>query len=177
MGKKSKANRKKAPVPTAAVTATAAVAVVAAATETRRGEFPESTFLVKGESLLKKGNHAKAQKIYLQGIEHGCVRCLMHYTMPILYNGATRENRMTSQLFEDNKYLHLVLPLLLEGAIRGNHDAVLTITGVYSEVVHKTEDFHRYGHIQPATPLLMYWSKHAPKNQINQNKQYNKDPK
>ena len=83
MGKKSKANRKKPPVATTAAapatataapaTATAApapatAAVVASAeatataTETRRGEFPESTFLLKGAAFRKKGNHAKAQK-------------------------------------------------------------------------------------------------------------------
>ena len=70
MGKKSKANRKKPPVATAAAAAaaTATAAVVASAeatataTETRRGEFPESTFLLKGAAFRKKGNHAKAQK-------------------------------------------------------------------------------------------------------------------
>ena len=75
---------------------------------------------MKGESFRKKGNHAKAQKMYLQGIEHGCVRCLIEYTQNILLDGATRENRMAGEAWKDNSSLHLVLPLLLEGAIRGS---------------------------------------------------------
>ena len=164
MGKKSKANRKKAPIATAAVTATAAAAVVATATETKRGEFPKSTFCVKGESFYKKGNHAKAQKIYLQGIEHGCVPCLNEYTTTILLDGATVENRMVSDIFEDNRHLHLALPLSLEGAVRGDPESMSTLFEIYCKVQHEETDICRFGHTTPATPLLMYWNKFSLKN-------------
>ena len=103
MGKKSKANRKKAPVATsaatAAVAASAAAAVATSATATAKAleisppgnlsnlerlpgeEFPESTFYVEGVSFRRKGNVSKAKKKYLQGIENGCVRSLNAYSM------------------------------------------------------------------------------------------------
>ena len=165
MGKKSKANRKKAPIATAAVTATAAAAVVATATETKRGEFPKSTFCVKGESFYKKGNHAKAQKIYLQGIEHGCVHCLSEYTTTILLDGATIKNtHKVKELVKNNMNLHLILPIALEGAIRGNPDGIFTLCGVYAQVQHEEKDICRFGHSHPATPLVIYWNKFGLKN-------------
>ena len=162
MGKKSKANRKKPPVTTAAVaigTATTAVVTSAAATtatKTKRGEFPESTFYTKGGSFRKKGNHAKSQKMYVQGIEHGCVRCMHEYNMTILYNGARVENMAAGEFYKDNNKLHLALPLSLEGAIRGNHDSMMTITAVYTERGSKN-----VGHNAPARPHALYWTKHA----------------
>ena len=184
MGKKSKANRKKAPVATstattaaaATTTAAATAATPTAATSIRTGqmlpeEFPESTFLVKGESFFEKGNHAKAQKIFLQGLENGCVRCLNEYTMKILYDGAKIENiQMVAKLSEDNIHLHLALPLLLEGAIRGNHDAVIFTCLAYAEARHETEDCSRYGHLLPAKPLTLYWGKYASKNYDRENR-------
>ena len=165
MGKKSKANRKKAPIATAAVTATAAAAVVATATETKRGEFPKSTFCVKGESFYKKGNHAKAQKIYLQGLEHGCVLCLFEYTTRIFYNGITTENTIViTELMNNNRNLHLVTPLALEGAIRGNLDAIKTVCQAYDEVQHEETGSSRFGDSHPATPLVLYWNKVFLKN-------------
>ena len=176
MGKKAKTNRKKAPVATAAAT----VAATAAATETEVGEFPESTFLVKGESFFKKGNHAKAQKIFVQGLETGCVPCMHKHAMQILYDGtaienrmnilvgkATIENRIDMEYFEDNKHLHLVLPLFLEGAVRGNPDAIKGVCGLYKygAVRHETEDVSRYVHRRhPAIPLILYWRKLGLKN-------------
>ena len=174
MGKKSKANRKKAPVATAVATAAAtppaAVAAVAtsAATATTAAvvkagsgvnEFPESTFHVKAESFHKKGNHSKANKILVQGIENGCVRCLFEYTMKILNDGATRENTTTSELINNNMNPHLALPLFLEGAIRGYPDAVTMICGVYGQANGK--DGCRYGHwrSRPADLLTSYWQK------------------
>ena len=172
MGKKSKDNRKKAPVATAAATATAAVAVVAAATaviETRRGEFPESTFFVKGKSFFNKGNHAKAQKIFLQGLEHGCVRCLNDYTYKILVDGASSsiENmKYDAELINNNMNIHLALPLVLEGAIRGNHDAIAIVFVAYDQARHNEKDGCRYGHrhSRPAAPLVLYWKKIGLKN-------------
>ena len=108
MGKKSKANRKKAPVATAAATAvatppaavageaiSAATATTAAVVKAGSGvnEFPESTFYVKGESFRNKGNHSKAEKKFRQGIENGCVRCLIQYTMKILWTVGWRDRR------------------------------------------------------------------------------------
>ena len=55
--------------------------------------------------------------------------------------------------------LHLVLPLFLEGAIRGSYDASNTICGVYNEASHETDDVHRYGTDLPAAPLILYWKK------------------
>jgi len=160
MGKKSKANRKKAPVATAE--ATAMVAATTTATALERGTFPESTFFVKGESLCRKGNYSKATKVYLQGIDNGCVRCMFAYTMKILSDGKTHMD--FAELVKNNMNLHLALPLLLEGAIRGNHEAVLTITGVFSEYCYETADLHHYGHGQPALPLILYWKKIGLKN-------------
>ena len=167
MGKKAKANRKKSPVATAVATATE--------TETEVGEFPKSTFLVKGESFFKKGNHAKGQKIFVQGLEHGCVPCMYKHAGQILYDGAAIENRINEEYFEDNKHLHLVLPLFLEGAIRGHTDAIKGVceSYKYGAVRHETEDVSRYGHSHPATPLILYWRKlglkNAPKNYGSKN--------
>ena len=180
MGKKSKAHRKKPPVATAAgatgtATATAAGAP-ATATETRRGDFPESTYLVKGESLWRKGKNAKAQKIYFQGIENGCVRCLSKYTMKIWFDGATKENRAVGEYWKDNKNLHLALPLLLEGAIRGSAEAIKDLVIVYGKAIQE----EKIGHDAPAAPLYFYWRKHASKtyDQVddrNRLKQENED--
>ena len=166
MGKKSKAHRKKPPVATAAgatatATATAAVVATAATTatanKTRRGEFPESTYLVKAVAFRKKGNHAKAHKIYLQGIEKGCVHCLDRHTMKILLDGAAIENVNVREFWKDNKNLHLALPLLLEGAIRGNQEAIVNVCRAYDQVQHEENCF---GDIYPAEPLTRYWTKH-----------------
>ena len=95
MGKKSKANRKKAPVATSAATAEVAASAIATAKELEiytpgnlsnlerlpGEEFPESTFYVEGVSFRRKGNVSKAKKKYLQGIENGCVRSLNAYSM------------------------------------------------------------------------------------------------
>merc|ERR1711966_174380 len=146
MGKKSKANRKTAPVATpAAVPATTTATV----TTLKRGEFPQSTFFVKGVSFRKKGNRSRAKKIYLQGIENGCVPCLTQYTTNILFDGKKMQTEDLAELVKNNMNLHLVLPLLLEGAIRGSREAVLTITGVFSGYCYETEDLHHYGHGQP----------------------------
>ena len=137
MGKKSKANRKKAPVATATATATAAVAASAAAEATastelsprdrRVEEFPESTFYRKENRFFEKGNISKAKKIYLQGIAKGCARCMFAYTMRILSDGATTREFRTGRDLKDNQHLHLALPLVFEGAIRGNRQAILMI--------------------------------------------------
>ena len=188
MGKKSKANRKKAPVATSAATAAAAVAAtpasatpvapataavaiaaaVATATTTTgdRSEldgFPESTFFVKGKSFRKKGNHAKAQKIILQGIENGCVPCLNTYTRNILYEGAPRENRKDSIFYKDNMFLHLALPLLLEGAIRGSAQAISALLNVYDRAICEEENVGHYLTAAAAT-IFTYWMKHFLKN-------------
>ena len=103
MGKKAKANRTKATVvgaagatvSTATVAPTAATAsVVVAVVDTRykvRVPFLESTFFIKAETFFKKGNHSKARRIYLQGIENGCVLCLDAYGCQILLEGITGE--------------------------------------------------------------------------------------
>ena len=168
MGKKSKANRKKAPIATATATEVeiTAAGTVAVWKRLPNGEFPQSAFLVKGVSFSKKGNISKAKKMYLQGIENGCVPCLQAYTMKILFDGKkmdTRDNVDIVELVTNNMNLHLVLPLLLEGAIRGNHDAVVPLSGAYVQV-YKTEDKDRYGAGLPAAPLLMYWKKIGLKN-------------
>ena len=103
----------------------------------------------------------KPRKIFLQGIKNGCVRCLNEYSMQILFDGATIENRNKSELTKDNIYLHLALPLVLEGAIRGYQDAIILVCGIYRQIHHETEDVSRYGHSVPATPLIMYWKKNA----------------
>ena len=174
MGKKSKANRQKAPAAAAAATTTTTTTTDAAVVTTTAtipaaasaAVFPESTFFIKAETFRRKGNLSKAKKIYLQGIENGCVRCLNEYTSKILNDGATIENKMVAELFTDNIHLHLVLPLLLEGAIRGNHDAMLQVCRAYSVVSYDYEEKNvsRVGHSLPATPLVLYWSKHVSKN-------------
>ena len=176
MVKKSKANRKTAPVETSSIAATAAATTttttttttaIAVANETeltgKLEEFPESTFFVKGESFRRKGNYSKATKVYLQGIENGCVRCMYLYTMKILSDGAAIENMETyTELINNNTNLHLALPFLLEGAIRGNYDAIMKLGGVYCEARHATEDdVIGIGRYLPAAPLILYWKKHA----------------
>ena len=173
MGKKSKANRKRAPVATATATqpvAVAAVATSAPATAVVKAgsgveEFPESTFFAEGESFFKKGNFSKAEKKYRQGIEHGCVPCMFAYSMKILSDGASSpiENIKTyTELINNNTNLHLALPFLLEGAIRGNYDAIMKLGGVYCEARHATEDdVIGIGRYLPAAPLILYWKKHA----------------
>ena len=190
MGKKSKANRKKAPVATSAATATVAAAAAAATpvatataavamseaaaaaaaiTTSTTGDyleldgFPDSTFFVKGKSFRKKGNHAKAQKIFLQGIENGCVPCLNTYTRNILYEGAPREILKARIFHKDNMFLHLALPLLLEGAIRGSAQAISALLDVYDHAICEEENV--FGHyLTAAAPIFTYWKKHFLKN-------------
>ena len=214
MGKKSKANRKKTPVATSATTAVAATAAVAASasatttaavavatsavsatsaaaaaarrtgTVTEYGEFPKSTFFVKGESFLNKGNFSKASKLYLQGIENNaCVRCLNAYAWKLLFDGRAKQN-IAEQMCNDNIYLHLALPLALESAIRGNTDAMIPISDIYHQTIHETDGStcSRYEcHSHPAMPLTLYWRKIGLKHYGRENKtlmkQYNKDVK
>ena len=72
--------------------------------------------------------------------------------------------------------LHLALPLLLEGAIRGNHDAILMTCGAYNQVRHKTDDIKTSN---PAAPIILYWKKIGLKNIIKEHrsnlKQENKE--
>ena len=184
MGKKSKANRKKASVATLAATTAAATT---AATVVKAGwvveEFPESTFYVRGESFLTKGNFSKANKFYLQGIENNaCVRCMFSYTMQILVDGAASVYK--EKLCEDNTQLHLALPLALEGAIRGDTDAMKPVCEIYHQAIHETDDSSRYDHhsdSHPAMPLTLYWRKIGLKHYVRENrthmKQYNKEMK
>ena len=189
MGKKSKANRKTAPVATAVATAavatasaaatttTAAVAVATSAAAARRTgrlvleEIPESMFFVKGESFRKKGNHSKAKKIFVQGIENGCVHCMDAYTMKILVDGTKREHKNIAEMIQENINLHLALPLLLEGAIRGNQDAIEFVCDIYQQAIHETDDSSRYNdHSHPATPLILYWRKIRLKHYARENR-------
>ena len=183
MGKKSKANRKKATIATSVATSTAAAAAATTATATTaavaaavvhtrnkvRVPFPESAFFIKAETFRKKGNHSKAKKIFVQGIENGCVPCLKEYTMNILNHGVTIENKMVAEFFQDNVHLHLVLPLALESAIRGSIDAIQLILGIYCKVRYQEEGYEEedvcnYGHCYPTTPLMLYWIKHDSKH-------------
>ena len=59
MGKKSKANLKKAPLATAAAVTTARTTDAA---ETELGKFLESTFFIKAQTFVRKGNVSKAKK-------------------------------------------------------------------------------------------------------------------
>ena len=178
MGKKSKANRKKAPVATSTATATVAATATATATAetTAAGlvedvEFPESTFWVKAESFCNKGNYSKAKKIYLQGIEHGCVNCLSKYSMKMLADGSKIESMNVEELIDNNTNLHLALPLLLEGAIRGSYYAMMAISyGVYAEARPKTDDVSLHGHSKFAAPLIRYWTKHDMKSFTREDK-------
>ena len=177
MGKISKANRKKAPVAaaaaTVATTAATPVATAAAATTAAIKEFPESTFFVKAESFDKKGNFSKANKLYQQGIENGCVRCLFKHAMDILCDGSTIATNIITELVNNNINLHLVLPLLLEGAIRGNHDAINIVSQAYRQARPNEKE-----HKQVGWPLIFYWQKIDFKNndreQRNQTKEIKK---
>ena len=170
MGNKSKANRKKAAIATSTATtappsqSSPTAAVATAETELLPGEFPESTFSVKGKSFLMKGNLSKAFKMFVEGIENGCVHCMNEYTTKNLVLGRTIENTIKGVVYKDNMHLHLALPLALEGAIRGSTKAIQPICGIYCQVTHEKEDVRRYGHFQPATPLLLYWTKQNSKN-------------
>jgi len=154
MGKTSIANRKKAPVATLEATATAAVA--------EYGTFPESTFSIKAETFRTKGNHSKTQKKIVQGIQHGCVRCMIVHAYEVLYAGATKIAEKDEH-FHNNKHLHLALPLFLEGFIRGNFfsDDILDYERIYHEhaMSHDEEDHARFGDLNPARPLCLYWKK------------------
>lgn len=146
MGKKSKANRNKATVASLAVAtvatvieasltvATATVAIVATAAYTQvvkrgntvGGDFAQSSFFIKAESFRKKGNHPKDKKIYLQGIDIGCVPCMNAYGCQILFEGDLK-NVIAQNRVKDNPRLHLVIPLLLECAIRMLPKMVLAV--------------------------------------------------
>jgi len=158
MGKTSIANRKKAPVATpAAVPA----ATTATATALKRGEFPESTFSIKARTFSKKGNYSKNKKNILQGIQHGCVRCMSEHAYGVLYDGAT--NMAEKEHCHNNKHLHLALPLFLELFIRGHlfFDDILDHDRIYAEHerCHDEEDYSRFGDRNPAMPLCRYWKK------------------
>jgi len=149
MGKISIANRKKAPVATL-----------------EYGTFPESTFSIKAETFLKKGNVSKFKKglkQIQQGIEHGCVRCMREHAYKVLYDG--QSNIAEKTVFADNNHLHLALPLFLEGSIRGNPDNMFAVNEIYHEhfMCHDEEDDARFGDWTPARPLCLYWKKHASK--------------
>ena len=140
MGKKSKANRK---TTTATVASAAAVETVATVgtpsryteavkrTGAVRQDFPQSTFFIKAESFRKKGNHAKANKIYLHGIENGCVPCMSAYGSRLLFDGSPEGNEVGQIRMMDHPHLHLLMPLFLEGAIRGSAKAIDAMYVVY----------------------------------------------
>jgi len=125
--------------------------------------FPESRFFKKAERFWTRGNHSKANKKYLQGIEHGCVRCMSEYAWKVLYDGDPKDPEKT--WFEDNKHLHLALPLFLEGFIRGNPDDLGVFDAIHDEHerCHDEEDYSRFGDWHPAKPLCHYWKKHESK--------------
>ena len=127
------------------------------------GTFPESTFSRKAETFLKQGNVSKIKKIYLQGIEHGCVRCMNEYAYTVLYEGEPKDPEESS--FEDNKHHHLALPLFLEDFIRGNPEETGAFDLIHDEHerCHDEEDYSRFGDWHPAKPLCHYWKKHESK--------------
>jgi len=180
MGKKSKASRNKVTVAgaaaaaataaTATATATATVATTAACTaetvETRntarRGQFPRSTFAIKAESFFLKGNHAKAKKICLQGVKSGCVPCMNAYGAQILFEGNPEENPIDEKRVKDNPRLHLVMPLFLEGAIRGSAEAINTIVVAY--LSHGYRDITAWDGFSSYEPIAYYWLQYTGKN-------------
>ena len=176
MGKKSKANRNKTTVATSAATATAtATATVTTTTipgfgvlrsgAELLGPFPESTFYTKAQSFVKKGNQSKAKKILLQGIESGCVPCMDSYRIQILFEGITENSRIARKYWKDNTRLHLVLPLSLEGAIRGSTEAIGTIITVYSQLSPGVNEVKAIYEYQPAMPVINYWMTYFRKNE------------
>ena len=182
MGKKSKANRNKATVATTGVSAVATATVATttaytAAVETKntvRGKFPESTCCIKAKSFFKKGNCSKAKKIYSQGIERGCVPCMHQYVMQLLFEGSTEEDRIANKRMMDmkeNHNLHLVLPLALEGAIRGSTEAISSLGIVYSQSRADSGEEVAICDVEPDMPVIDYWMKHNIKNSLNEDKE------
>ena len=176
MGKKSKANRNKTTVATSAATATATATVTTTTIPgfgvLRSGgelleSFPESKSYTKAQSFVKKGNQSKAKKILLQGIESGCVPCMDKYAMQILFEGVTEESRIARKYWKDNTRLHLVLPLSLEGAIRGSTGAISNIIPVYSQLTRWMDEVENIAiyESEPASPVINYWMKYFRKNE------------
>jgi len=81
--------------------------------------FPKSNFYLKASLFVKKGNLYKSTKFYLQGIENSCVHCIYGYSGLLSHDGLTSRTPI-DEPWKNNKNSHLVFPLLLEGAIRGN---------------------------------------------------------
>ena len=80
----------------------------------------------------------------------------------MMTDGATTENATkVAELMQDNTNLHLVLPLLLEGAIRGSAVAMYKIILAYRRAFRKENvGLDRL----PAAPLGFYWTKLGLKN-------------
>jgi len=108
----------------------------------------------------------KPKKLYLQGIQNGCGRCMSAYAYTVFYDG---QSIAEEEYFKDNKHLHLALPLFLEGFIRGNlhpdPEDIFVYDGIYEahEMSHDEDDYSRFGDWTPARPLCLYWKKHASK--------------
>ena len=160
MGKKSKANRKPTakvasaaaePVPTVATTSVYTEAVKTRSTV--REDFPQSTFFIQAESFRKKGNHAKAKKIYLQGINNSCVPCMSAYGCQLLFGGEPEEKKGDRIRVMDHPHLHLVMPLFLEGAIRGSVMAIHAINVTHIQTTPEVDGFGSYH------PIANYWLK------------------
>ena len=164
MGKKSKANRKTtATVASAAAAETVATVVTPSRyteavkrTGTVRQDFPQSTLFIKAESFRKKGNHAKANKIYLQGIDNGCVPCMSAYGCELLFDDDPEEKNVDQMCaVKDYPRLQLVMPLFLEGAICGSVMAIHAINVVYFQTSGDGDGYH---------PIATYWLKYTRKN-------------
>jgi len=89
--------------------------------------FPKSNFFVKASLFVKKGNVHKSTKLYIQGIENGCVHCIRGYTLLMFNEGNTT---LSSQPWKENKNINLIFPLSLEGAIRGHTGSLNYLTNV-----------------------------------------------
>ena len=68
--------------------------------------FPDSTYAVRGERFLGRGQTSTAFDVFKEGTESGCVASLSYYAA--LMAGAHKAD------------LHLSLPWALEGALRGH---------------------------------------------------------
>ena len=84
--------------------------------------------------------------------------------MTIFDRGATIENRVAGKFRKDNSNLYFILPLCLEGAIRGNQWAIKLVQGTYDQVEHEKKDSSRFGDRRPGAPLALYWNKFFLKN-------------
>ncbi|OEU14537.1 hypothetical protein FRACYDRAFT_241084 [Fragilariopsis cylindrus CCMP1102] len=102
-------------------------------------EFPDSTYVVRGERFLGRGQTSTAFDVFKEGTESGCVASLCYYA--VLMAGAHTAD------------LHLSLPWALEGALRGHCGCISLLKNDIYKI------FYQVTTLDPPIALWAYWAK------------------